>query len=377
MGSIRTKKLKDGTIHYHAEIRINKKDFPPYREAKTFANKKVAQGWIATREAELRDDPKQFFGATGIDKNMTVGQAIDRYMNEIDDFGRTKINSLNLLKKFDIARIPLTKLSPLDISNHAAVRKQGIAHLALEPIKPSTIGHEMAYLFGVLDHANIMWGVDIDMNALKRALKQLKKTRNISRSGRRDRLVSSDELIRLTAYFYKRWQKNGNTPMHLIMWFAIVSARRQGEIARLALADDMGDCFVVRDVKNPKGSKGNHKKFKVYDDTRQIIEQLKSVHKQVLNMGYDETLLIPVNQKTICGEFTKACHILAIDDLHFHDLRHEACTRLAERGLTIPQIQEVSLHDSWTSLERYVSIHKRPYTLSFDEVMREVLRDQN
>lgn len=165
--------------------------------------------------------------------------------------------------------------------------------------------------------------------------------------------------------------------MHLIMWFAIVSARRQGEIVRLALDDDMGDYFVVCDVKNPKGSKGNHKKFKVYDESRQLIELLKSVREKVLDLGYDETLLVPVNPKTISREFTTACHFLGIDDLYFHDLRHEACTRLAERGLTIPHIQEVSLHDSWRSLERYVSIHKRPHTLSFDDVMCEVLRGQS
>ena len=54
---------------------------------------------------------------------MTLGQAIDRYMNEIDGFVRTKISALNLLKKFDIANIPLMELSPLDVSDHANARK--------------------------------------------------------------------------------------------------------------------------------------------------------------------------------------------------------------------------------------------------------------
>lgn len=49
MGSIRTKKLKDGTARYYAEIRINKQGFPPYRESANFSNKKTAQAWIAKR----------------------------------------------------------------------------------------------------------------------------------------------------------------------------------------------------------------------------------------------------------------------------------------------------------------------------------------
>lgn len=40
MGSIRTKKSKDGTPRYYAEIRINKQGFPPYRESANFGTKK-------------------------------------------------------------------------------------------------------------------------------------------------------------------------------------------------------------------------------------------------------------------------------------------------------------------------------------------------
>ena len=46
--------------------------------------------------------------------------------------------------------------------------------------------------------------------------------------------------------------------------------------------------------------------------------------------------------------------ILGIEDLHFHDLRREGASRLAEDGATIPEIQQVSLHESWSSLEIYV-----------------------
>ena len=50
--------------------------------------------------------------------------------------------------------------------------------------------------------------------------------------------------------------------------------------------------------------------------------------------------------------------MLDIEDLRFHDLRHEGATRLAENGLTISQLQQ-QLHESWSSLERYVQIRRR------------------
>ena len=53
VGTITQRKLKDGTIRYRAEIRINKKGFPEYKESQTFGSKKIAAGWIAKREAEI------------------------------------------------------------------------------------------------------------------------------------------------------------------------------------------------------------------------------------------------------------------------------------------------------------------------------------
>lgn len=369
MGSIRTKKSKDGTPRYYAEIRINKQGFPPYRESASFGAKKLAVAWIAKREEELKNDPKLLFGAKGISDDLTLSGAIDRYISELGTgFGRSKMHALQLLQKFPIAKIPITKLSPLDIADHANLRKIGVPALALDGIGPATLGAEFTYLFGVLDHADIMWGVKIDINALKRALRQLKKTRNITPSNKRDRLPTNDELIKLTKHFYQVWQ-NGGMAMHLIMWFALLSGRRQAEITRLELADDLGDVFIVRDVKNPKGSAGNHQKFAVLPETRQIIDLLKQ-------HAADDTYLVAKSPKMISKLFTESCHLLGINDLHFHDLRHEACTRLAEQGMTIPQIQAVSLHRSWGSLQRYVSVHKRAKTLTFDEVMREVLHGQ-
>ena len=41
-----------------------------------------------------------------------------------------------------------------------------------------------------------------------------------------------------------------------------------------------------------------------------------------------------------------------------HDLRHEATSRLFERGYDIPEVAQFTLHESWTTLKRYT--HFRP-----------------
>ncbi len=79
---------------------------------------------------------------------------------------------------------------------------------------------------------------------------------------------------------------------------------------------------------------------------------------------------MPLNLKSIGKEFREACKILGIEDLHFHDLRHEGCRRLVEQSFTIPEIQKVSLHDSWSSLQRYVSVKSRRNVIQLEEVLR-------
>ncbi|MBG6157242.1 integrase [Labrenzia sp. EL_159] len=42
-----------------------------------------------------------------------------------------------------------------------------------------------------------------------------------------------------------------------------------------------------------------------------------------------------------------------IEDLHFHDLRHEAISRFFEMGLTVPEVASISGHRDMKMLMRY------------------------
>lgn len=56
--------------------------------------------------------------------------------------------------------------------------------------------------------------------------------------------------------------------------------------------------------------------------------------------------------------FRDARDLLEIDDLRFHDLRHEGISRLFEMGLNIPHVATVSGHRSWQNLKRYTHIRQ-------------------
>ncbi len=73
--------------------------------------------------------------------------------------------------------------------------------------------------------------------------------------------------------------------------------------------------------------------------------------------------ILPYNGDSISASWTRACKFLQIEDLHFHDLRHEGVSRLFEMDWDIPRVASASGHRNWNSLRRYTHLHGRgdPY----------------
>jgi integrase len=60
---------------------------------------------------------------------------------------------------------------------------------------------------------------------------------------------------------------------------------------------------------------------------------------------------ITANALKLC--FRRACIRAGIEDLHFHDLRHEATSRLAEKLTNILELSAVTGHKDLRMLKRY------------------------
>jgi integrase len=56
----------------------------------------------------------------------------------------------------------------------------------------------------------------------------------------------------------------------------------------------------------------------------------------------------------------------AIDDLHFHDLRHEAISRFFEKGLSVPEVALISGHRDLRMLLRYTHPMSEPILKKLD-----------
>ena len=102
----------------------------------------------------------------------------------------------------------------------------------------------------------------------------------------------------------------------------------------------------MRDAKHPTAREGNHRRF------RYTREAWAIVRAQPRKGEY----IFPYDPKSVSAAFTRACKVLGIADLRFHDLRHEATSRLFERGYQIHEVAQFTLHDSWNELKRYTNL---------------------
>jgi integrase len=210
-----------------------------------------------------------------------------------------------------------------------------------------TVSNDLTWVGVVLRAAKSVKGLPVHPEPVEEARNACRELRLIGKSRRRERRPTATELTKLDEYFARR-DGRSRVPMRDIMWFAIHSARREAEICRLEWADNAqrGRTGLVRDAKHPRHKEGNHRRFKFTAEAWEIIERQPKTGEYIF----------PWDPKSVSAAFTRACHVLGIMDLRFHDLRHEATGRLFERGYQIHEVTQFTLHESWNELKRYTNL---------------------
>lgn len=341
MGTIIARKRKNGTMGYTAQILRKQKGKIVHREAKTFERKAPATAWIKRRETELAE-PGAIGRANAPD--VTLSEAIDRYIAEsVKKIGRTKTQVLRSIKQYDIANMSCASITSQDIVAFAG-ELSGAR-------QPQTVGNYLSHLAAIFAVARPAWGYRLDQQAMKDAHVVLRRMGTTAKSRGRDRRPTLEELDKLMSHFVDRLKRTpSSAPMHRIIAFAIFSTRRQEEITRIRW-DDLETAHkrvLVRDMKHPGQKIGNDTWCELIDGALSIVRAVPKVKREIF----------PYSTDAIGSAFTRACAVLGIMDLHFHDLRHDGISRLFEIGRTIPQVASVSGHRSWHSLQRYTHLRQ-------------------
>lgn len=158
---------------------------------------------------------------------------------------------------------------------------------------------------------------------------------NIAAERSRDRTLSFDEETRLLAV------ANGTLKDALII--ALDTAMRKGEIFSLTWGDiDFITDTITIQFFNSKTQKS--RKVGMTPRVREVFLQM--------NPGKGRIFAIADPKRA----FLTACRLAEIEDLHFHDLRHTATTRMVRAGVPHTEVMKITGHTQIKTFLRYLNL---------------------
>jgi len=246
------------------------------------------QAWIKRRETELAE-PGAIERANR--KDVTIRKMIEQYLESYE-----KIRPLGKTKNATFRAIKDTWLGDLDDSALTSQKLVEFAQWRMSKegggVQAQTVGNDLSHLGAMLSVARPAWGYEVDPLAMPDSRK-------------------------------------AQIDMPKVIAFALFSTRRQEEITRIRWddLDDSRHAVLVRDMKNPGQKIGNDVWCHLPYEAWAILQSMPKVEREIF----------PYNAKSVSASFTRACPMLGIEDLHFHDLRHEGVSRLVEMDWDIPR----------------------------------------
>ena len=80
------------------------------------------------------------------------------------------------------------------------------------------------------------------------------------------------------------------------------------------------------------------------------VETLESLPRDITGKVF------PISKTSLIGLWRSACKRAEIEDLHFHDLRHEATSRFFEKGLNVIEVAAITGHKDVRMPQRYTHL---------------------
>ncbi|MBW9335697.1 site-specific integrase [Herbaspirillum sp. RU 5E] len=321
--------------------RIRRKGFPAQSEM--FDTKAQAQEWASRQEADMR---ALKFQDVRIIADKTLASAIDRYVEEqtqVRPLGKNKKAVLSNLK-LALGKYTMPALTGDVLTDYVKDRKAAGAGGV-------TIAVDLTYLTSVIKAARNIWRWPVNLDAIDQARAYMAHIGLSTRSKERTRRPTKVELSNISTWFLVKVRQR--VPMADLIAFAVDTAMRLSEIINLKWTDlnEQDKTIIIRNRKHPRAKIGNDQEVPLLGDAFDIVKRQPKVGK--------EERIFPVTEGTVSSLFPRACKALGIEDLRFHDLRHEGVSRLFERGYTIEQVALVSGHRDWKMLARYTQIRAK------------------
>lgn len=276
--------------------------------SETFESKARAQAWAHQQEAGL------LAGRRGELPERSFGEALDRYLAEESTKKaglRWEKIRIGAFKRHPIAHKRISQITEADIASWRNER--------LQAVSGATVRREMGLLGSIFDVARREWKW-----CAANPMTDVTKPRG---SAARRRGVSASSIAAISATL------SGPSGIQVLRAFllGIETAMRKGEILGLSWEMVSGSVALL-----PKTKNGDARAVALSQQALRILEEQR---------GLDPVKVFTVDPASADTLFRKAVKRAGIQDLHFHDSRSEAITRLSRKLDVLELARQVGHRD--------------------------------
>jgi len=287
--------------------------------SKTFTSKKDAVVWV--RGIEARIDA----GETNVSapKATILAHLLCRYSKEVTPTKKgcdPEQRRLSRLLRDPIAATPLSKLSSSKLAEFRDRRVNDGVRAAQ---------YDLILIKHCIKIARLEWGVPMPSNPVDavRIPNGIKRRERRLRDGEYDALKNAAKSCK-------------NTLIWPMVDFAIETGMRRSEILSLRW-ENLSDQQRIASLPDTKN--GSKRDVPLTQKAAQVIAGLPA---HTVN-------IFPTSDYAVRHAWDRLVRRAGIEDLRFHDLRHEAISRFFEMGLSVPEVALISGHKDYRMLASY------------------------
>lgn len=309
--------------HGRWQVQIRRMGHPSL--SRSFGQRSDAAAWARQTESEL--DRKALTADPRALDRVPLSNILQRYRETITPGKKGSLQEryrIDQLITSSLGDIPLSRLTPGLVAKYRDQR--------LKTVKAATIRRELAILHHALEIARKEWDISLFQNPVSAvSLPRLP----IARSRR----LEENEL----ALILQTCGRCRTPLLAEIIRFAIETGMRRGEIvaSQWKHLDTEKGLLLIPETKN-----GLPRTIPLSARARAILKALPRSGERIF----------PVSGNALRLAWERLKRRLEIEDLHFHDLRHEAISRFFEMGLSVPEVALISGHRDYRMLFRYTHL---------------------
>ena len=318
---------KRGPYQWQAQIR--KRGYPP--QYKTFDTRAAAEKWVRAVEYEM---DQGLFVSRAEAESTTLRELLERYLEEITPLKKGATSEAARIRAFlkhPLAHRIVATIRGVDIARYRDAR--------LKKVSPASVKRELVIISHLFEVTRKEWGIHVS-----NPVRDIKLPKHSNARERRLQVGYNGEESE-ESRLLEACEQAKNPFLLPIVQLALETAMRQGELVSLRWEHiDLNR----RTAHLPETKNGESRDVPLSSTAIRVLRSLpRDIHGQVFP---------GLTTEAVKRAYIRAVRRAEIKNLHFHDLRHEATSRLFELGLNIMEVAAITGHKDLRMLRRYTHL---------------------